>query len=285
MPLLRAGSNTAGFYSWHTGQYPVGFGVFSGLEIPQVLWATNSSVQSPSEYKKISFSLCSHEICHASSPFSGHDWEFLASFNTVRYLYTLVSFPQLFHFQAEHLISISLSWYDRFSAPLIIFTALHWVCSMSLLYQGIQCKIQHSREDPSSMKQRGTIMSCDLLAICSLILEAVGHFCYKCTVLPHVHQQLQIVFCQVTFPLALWCLRLFLKSCRTWHFPLDLKTFPVASSSSLLRSLWMSVKLSGVATSPPNFLHLKMCCVCSLPYCQVLSSPGPVPGVYPGVCW
>lgn len=67
-------------------------------------WRLHSSPGNQFQYsitlrvQKILFSLCSHEICHAPNLFSGHDWEFLASFNTIRYLYKLLSFPSAFSF-------------------------------------------------------------------------------------------------------------------------------------------------------------------------------------------
>lgn len=69
IPLLRAGSNTAGF----SGLCPVGFGVFSGLEAPPSSLGNQFQCSITLRVQKKLFSLCSHEIFHAPSPFAGHD--------------------------------------------------------------------------------------------------------------------------------------------------------------------------------------------------------------------
>ena len=147
-----------------------------------------------------------------------------------RHLHTLIRYPWAFSSLGWTLITfLSLSSYERYSSPLIIFVILRWTCSttsMPLLYWGAQ----HSTPGVS---HQGWVEGKDRFprpagnALPNTAQESVGRLCDKGTLMTHV----QLPVCQnlrsfsaklpssQSAPSVYWSVGLVLCKCRTWHFP------------------------------------------------------------------
>ncbi|KAK4810782.1 hypothetical protein QYF61_008754, partial [Mycteria americana] len=128
---------------------------------------------------------------------------------------------------------------------------------------GAQNWIQSSRCSLTSAEERGRITSLDLLAILCLMqpriplaLAARAH-CWLMFNLVSTRTPRSFsarLLSSWVAPSIYWCLGLFLPKCRTWHFPwLNCMRFLSAHFSSLLRSLWVAARPSGISASPPSF--------------------------------
>jgi len=137
--------------------------------------------------------------------------------------------------------------------------------SMSALYWGAQTWAQHSRCSLTSAEQRGRIILLCLLAALHLtqprVLStffAAGAHCWLMVNLVSTRTSRGFsanLLSSWAAPSIYWCMGLSLPRCRTLHFPLlNCMRFLSAHFSSLLRSLWLAAKLSGVSATPHSFI-------------------------------